>query len=194
MALNPAYIATKNPSDMNAICDAIRDYIVENIKSTKVKAMTCDLIRTAHDDGSPTTWDGPIVFRVEDNSQAVVDELAAMLAHFNPSEPNTDDPHHWRLMNDIHRELTTVEPSAQYTEWQPTKTVRFQLKLTDSEFPQLAESVNQQIVLTELRGEEHGNIYNVWEWHPDYLEEYDQKHIVAMLELWLQVKPVPEEV
>lgn len=193
MSLNPEWIATKNPVDMNGICDAIRDYFLEHATEKPI-CMTCDLVRTVHEDGSPTTWVGPIVFRVNDNSQAVMDQYAKLLEHFNPTDGNNTDPHHWRLMNDIHRELTTVEPCAEYNDWQPTRTIRFQIALTDSEFPQLAETVNQQIVMTELRGEEHGNIFNEWGWHPDEMEEYDQKHMKGMLKLWLQVKPVPEEV
>ena len=189
MSLNPEWIATKNPVDMNGICDAIRDYFLEHALHKPI-CMTCDLLRTEHEDGSPPTWAGPIVFRVSDNSQEVVDEYAEILSHFTPTEPNTTDPYHWRLMNDIHYDLTKVEPSAEYNDWQPSRTILFQISLTESEFPKLVETVNRQILMSKF----YGVVFNEWGWHPDEIEEYDRKHMRGMYDLWIKVKHIPEEV
>ena len=178
MSLTPEWIATKNPVDMNGICNAIRDYFLEHA-SEKPICMTCGLAPTVHEDSGLTTWDGPIVFRVNNNDEEVLKEYKAILAHFNPSNGTNNDPHQWRLMNDIHSLVTTVETCVLYPDWQPVKAVKFTISLVNSEF-QIKNAPGCGV--------------NEWGWHPTEMKEYDQKHLTAMLQLWLQVKPVPEEV
>ena len=172
MKLTPELINAKNPATTNDVCNAIRDFFLANA-TCKPICMACDLEPVEH--SSEPALTGLIVFRVSKNTQEVVDEYASILECLNPTDPDTTHARHWQFMNDMHRELTTVEPCVEYTKWKPTLTVSFRITLTASDFPAIASTTTR----------------NEWGWHRQNMDKYDQEHMKEMLKLWVQVKPLP---
>ena len=187
MLLTLDKLISKNIKTIDDVCNSIRDHVVENIKGTKVTAMTCDLVRSTYCERTQYVWEGVIVFRVEDNSQDVVNEIAAMLnGVFTLTEPNTHDPYHWRLPNAVYDALLGSTPPNQYEGFVPIKTVRFHIAVAETAF---SKSTTSDAFFETENYTESGAAYNEWKWVPEEIAEYDSTHFGAMCRLFLNVTP-----
>lgn len=176
MPLTLEYLNSTNPTSINDVCDKIRDYFLSHTK-TPPQGMMFEFCRNIYTQNG-TVWDVKLTFRVNDNSEAVADEYAALLSGIENVYTSTELLHYYRLINQLHRRLTTEDPKIEYPAFKPVLTVAHYVCIP----------VDALVVDTN----KHPFEEILYKWEPDEL--LFGQHMKCMLKLWKQFKPEDKKI